>query len=199
MSEKHFIIGIAGTNHGIGVTHLCISFANFTASKCGFKTACLEMNDAETFRCLENGAANPQKRPADSCRRYFTVYGVDYYPSVQKDEIPELFNKGYHYYFLDFGVLNNFVRDEYLRCNKKFLIGSRAPWRADCFQKLFHQYPEIKTMEFFYCMVQFGEKTDIVKLSVMLSFPLRQFRLIPFIKNPFHIKKEQFSFLEELL
>lgn len=183
------MIGIAGCEHGLGTTHLCIALANYASSKHGQKTACLEMNDSAAFLQLSPCSA----------RHCFSIYGVDYYPSVRQDEIPELMNRGYQYCLLDFGVLNTSVFDEFLRCDKKFLIGSAALWKRNCFSHIFQQYPEMKSMEFFYCMIQFGEKKDILKFAKTLSLSVWQFLPVPFLQNPFHIAKEYFNFFEKLL
>ena len=36
-------------------------------------------------------------------RTVFDIHGVDYYPDITPDELPELYNQGYHILLLDFG------------------------------------------------------------------------------------------------
>ena len=53
-----------------------------------------------------------------------------------------------------------------------------------------------KSGEDFYYLVLFGEGNDMQAFRKKYHLSMAQ---IPFFKNPFHIEKEQFPFLQELL
>ena len=40
-------------------------------------------------------------------RTVFDIHGVDYYPDITPDELPELYNQGYHILLLDFGSFDD--------------------------------------------------------------------------------------------
>ena len=189
--KEHFILGIAGTSKGLGVTHLCIALANYLSSKRHFKTACLELSGSSSFEELM-----PVKT---SAHRYFTIHGVDYYPNTHKEDLPLLANSGYEILILDFGTLSADILDELFRCDKKFLLCSSAAWRKSELSSCILTYPQIRKMESLLFMINYGNKLDMPKIALECSIPYGQLRTVPFLSNPFHIKKEWFSFFEKLL
>lgn len=127
----------------------------------------------------------------------FTIYDVDYYPAVSIGEIPQILNHGYCYLLYDFGVLSEQNLGEFLRCDRKIVIGSLAPWKEPFYQKFIQStFFNQRSGEDFYYLVLFGDKNDIHNFQKKFHLPMTQ---IPFIQNPFHIEKEQFPFLQELL
>lgn len=191
VQKEHLIIGIAGTAQGLGVTHLCIALANYMASKRRKRTACLELSTSASFEQLMPDEA--------SAHRYFSIHDVDYYPNVQKDDIPQLVNSGYEILILDFGPLCPDCLDELFRCDRKFLLCSSAPWRKSELSACISSYPQIKKMEFLLFMINYGNKLDMAKMTLDFSIPYGQLRTVPFLSNPFHIEKEWFPFFEKLL
>ena len=192
-------IGIASSASGLGATHLCIALANYLASKKGLKTACLELGQADTFEDLKNNCTPGLFSAKTAAHRSFKIYDVDYYPNVKKEELATLSNAGYDILIFDFGVLTPSDLDEFCRCDKKLLLNSAAGWRRSELAAIFSTYPQIKTLEFIHFMILYGTRSDMHKIAKIHDLPLHRLRTIPFIQNPFHIAKEQFSFFEELI
>lgn len=67
----------------------------------------------------------------------FTIYDVDYYPAVSIGEIPQILNHGYCYLLYDFGVLTETNYNEFLRCDRKIVIGSLAPWKEQLLPQIY--------------------------------------------------------------
>lgn len=127
----------------------------------------------------------------------FSIYDVDYYPAVSVGDVPQIFTLGYCYLLFDFGVLTDENLGEFLRCDRKIVIGSLAPWKQDFYHEFIQSsYFRQKQWESFYYLVLFGETADIRNFRAKYHISMKQ---IPFFKNPFHIEKEQFAFLQELL
>lgn len=197
--KKRLSIGVASVATGLGATHLCIALANYLASKKGLKAACLELGQTHAFEQLEKNCM-PALLPAkNSAHRYFRIYDVDYYPNVKKDEIPALANAGYEILIFDFGVPASDNMDEFYRCDQKLLLSSAACWRRDEMANFFTEYPQIKKLESLFFMILHGTTSDMHKIAKIHSLPYHRLRAIPFLLNPFHISKEQFSFFDELL
>lgn len=125
-----------------------------------------------------------------------SIYDVDYYPNVSTDIVPEILDKGYDYLLLDFGILTERTYSEFLRCDRKLVIGSLSPWKEAFYRDFCTNYLLKKQWSDFLCLVLFGEKQDIHRFSGNYHISMKQ---IPFIRNPFHITQEQFLFLQELL
>ena len=86
---------------------------------------------------------------------------------------------------------------EFLRCDRKIVIGSLAPWKEQLYHKFIQStFIGQKSGEDFYYLVLFGEGNDMQAFRKKYHLSMAQ---IPFFKNPFHIEKEQFPFLQELL
>lgn len=197
-AKEHLIIGIAGTAAGLGVTHLCIALANYTASKQRKKTACLELAATKSFEQL--GLCHlVHKEVKDAAHHYFKIHDVDYYPNIQKEDLPLLTNSGYEILILDFGTLNNTCLDELFRCDRKFLLCSSAPWRKSELSSCLSSFGVINKMEFLLYLIKYGNKLDLARLALDCSIPYEQLHIVPFLQNPFHIEKEWFLFFEKLL
>lgn len=196
---KRLSIGIASAASGLGATHLCIALANYLVSKKGYKTACLEFGQSNAFEELKNNCAPALFSAKPAANRYFKIYDVDYYPNVKKDELPALSNAGYDVLILDFGVLSPDNLDEFYRCDQKLLLNSAASWRRNELTTLLSTYPAIKDLEFIHFMVLYATRSDMHKIAKVHDLSLRQLCAVPFLPNPFHIGKEQFSFFEGLI
>lgn len=197
--RKYFTIGITSVTPGLGATHLCIAMANYLASKRGLKTACLELTQSNSFEQLKINCKPALFSRMDSAHQYFRIYDVDYYPNISKSDIPSLSNLGYDVLILDFGFPDDTYLDEFYRCNKKLLISSAACWKRHELSLFFEAHPQIKKLESLSFMIPFATISDMLRIGKIYDLPYHKLYAIPFLKNPFHIEKEQFSFFEKLI
>ena len=87
--------------------------------------------------------------------------------------------------------------NEYLRCDRKLVIGSLAPWKKNCYESLFSKYPtSLKNGDGFVYLVQTGNRHDMKDFAKKNGISMER---IPFLPNPFQIGREHFTFLEQLL
>ena len=197
-TKEHLLIGITETAAGLGATHLCISLANYSASKLRKKTACLELAGMQSFERLKQ-YFHFRNLSSKTAHDSFRIYDVDYYPNVQKEDIPLLINSGYEILILDFGMIRTDCLEELFRCDKKFLLCSNAPWRKTELIHCLSSYPQLKELEFLLFMISYGTKLDMAQFALDCSISYGQLRSIPFLPNPFHIEKNYFLFFEKLL
>lgn len=169
------------------------------ASKKRKKTACLELSNTSAFEQLSRYGMPSALPTKTSAHRSFQIYDVDYYPQVQKDNLPVLINSGYEILILDLGLLHTDCLDELYRCDKKFILCSAAPWKQQAMLSRIASYPQITKTGNLFFMINYGTKTDITEIGRQLSVPYGRLHTVPFLQNPFHIEKEQFSFFEKLL
>ena len=172
--------------------------ANYTASKLRRKTACLELADTKSFEQLKQHLRF-RNLSSKTAHDSFQIHDVDYYPNVQKEDIPLLTNFGYEILILDFGRIHTDCLEELFRCDKKFLLCSNAPWRKTELIHCLSSYPQLRELEFLLFMVSYGTKRDMTRFAFDCSIPYGQLRSIPFLPNPFHIEKDCFLFFEKLL
>lgn len=183
-------IGVTGCCSGIGVTHLSIALCSFCASKLGKKTAFLEVH----------GRNEISQFFPEAGQNRFHLSGIDYYSNISSNDIPALLNMGYHYLILDMGSFGEIDFQEFLRCDRKLVLGSLAPWKAKTNQEFFQYYSNTANLgEGFFYLVQTGDIKNILTFSKTYHISRRNIFQIPFIKNPFCIKKELFLLFQELL
>ncbi len=181
----------------MGVTHFALALCSYCTSRLRKKTAYLELNPRNEISQL-NGSNNlPSTDGSDTIVPYFTLHGTDYYSGVKGCMIPSLLNSGYDYLILDMGYLDEADSSEFLRCDCKLILGSLSPWKLQYYRKFFlHFNYTVNLGEGFCYLVQTGNQGDISGFSKEHHISMRS---IPFINNPFRIKKELFLFFDELL
>ena len=111
--------------------------------------------------------------------------------------MPRLLNMGYDYLILDLGSLNESAAAEFLRCDRKIVLGSLALWKAWSYEEFFKQFDSFTNLgEGYHYLVQMGTFQNHSVFSRQHSISMQE---VPFIKNPFHIEKEHFLFFDILL
>lgn len=104
---------------------------------------------------------------------------------------------GYDYLILDLGSLNESAAAEFLRCDRKIVLGSLALWKAWSYEEFFKQFDSFTNLgEGYHYLVQMGTFQNHSVFSRQHSISMQE---VPFIKNPFHIEKEHFLFFDILL
>lgn len=128
----------------------------------------------------------------------FSLFGVDYYPNAASLHLPSLINSSYDYLILDLGTsTEDFIMDEFLRCDRKILLGSLSPWRQICYGNFLTNF--LKTYQNHGTIVYlalFGIKDDLIEFSHAYHIYMQG---VPFLANPFQLRKENLSFLEHMI
>lgn len=195
----------------MGVTHLSIALCNYCTSKQKKKCAYLELHGRnEISQLVPEAKLLPSKTKCINARDDFTITsqpglkerpcfrlnGVDYYPAITAEEIPALLNMRYDYLILDIGTLQEATFSEFLRCDRKLILGSLAPWKLWKYEAFFLTYADILNLgEGFDYLIQTGCNPKNSSFSRTHHIKMQ---FVPFIKNPFRIEKELFPFLGAL-
>ncbi len=195
--NKRLTIGILGCTAGAGVTHLAITLSNLCHSKLHKKTALLELHKRKNLSTIPSETTLPCRCGFMGNRTVFDIHGVDYYPDITPDELPELYNQGYHILLLDFGSFNECCINEFLRCDRKLVIGSLAPWNIRQYRELLESISHYTNLgEGFYCLTRTESPKQIRDFSRLYQISISS---VPSISDPFYIKKEHFSILQEFI
>ncbi len=196
-TKTHATVGITGCTPGIGVTHLAVSLCNFCASKLKLRCALLELHARDELSALCSDPGFHVQNAADGERPRFTLHRVDYYPRVRSSEIPSLLNRGYDYLILDMGALDEADVSEFLRCDRKLVYGSLAPWKLRKYEAFFEQFDhQLNLGEGFCYLVQTGNNETLSLFSREHHIRMQS---VPHIDNPFRIDKDLFLFFSALL
>lgn len=139
------MIGVAGTESNIGVTHNVLVLANYFRKK-GFMVALAEQNESGAFRaicedfeekCFEEG--------------YFTMNGVDFYPGVDEEKMQMLQARSYNVIILDFGVFDEHSREAFERCEDKMIIAGSKSWELGAVNRVFANASKDVLMKYIFC------------------------------------------------
>ena len=115
------------------MTHFCVMAANYLTAVAGERAAVLEWNESGAMERMElvcTGKVRPEKP--------FQVLGTDYYKAAGARELASCLDR-YRYVLVDFGVIGDRNRDEFLRCERRVLIGSFCEWQPGAFWEYVRQ------------------------------------------------------------
>ena len=99
------MIGIAGSNTGVGCTHFSIMLTNYLAGYLRRKAILLEFNESGDLEKLEYVCTGQmgQKNP-------YRVLDADYYKYAGPEAVKEVLQRGYDDILIDFGSMQNGFR-----------------------------------------------------------------------------------------
>lgn len=110
------IIGIIGTQSGVGTTHTAYMLTAFLARVMGYKVALVEENVSGCVR--QAGIILNNKFTRD----------ISFYSQTDGDELYDVINRGYDFVIVDFGTEYAGNRSDFLMCTKKIVVGSLSWW-----------------------------------------------------------------------
>ncbi len=179
-------IGIIGIERGCGATHLTVALANYLHSALGKKTAVIEWPERHELKKMIEKEGYQQRK----------LLGVSYYTDICVGNIPEIMNSKYEAFVLDLGADYTATREEFLRCDRKIVVGSISPWRAFAYEHFLNNITATENYEAWEFLVLFANMLDKKKLQKRYGMYLTS---IPWIENPFCLKQEDMMFLHKLI
>ena len=104
------MIGIAGSNTGVGCTHFSIMLTNYLAGYLRRKAILLEFNESGDLEKLEYVCTGQmgQKNP-------YRVLDADYYKYAGPEAVKEVLQRGYDDILIDFGSVKDGANELYWR------------------------------------------------------------------------------------
>ncbi len=179
-----------------GTTHVAVAAANYLASREKRKVLYLEAPSEEDTSC---GVIRfrTKKVLAAGGLSGFEREGVVYIPSCEPEDVRRLLAEGFDYILAE---LPGWKRECALLSDmfeKRIFTFSAKPWRYADMQATLKQFISLRTdtPQGEYC--SFGLTASEERMAAA-DFKLRC-KEIPFIRDPFHLKKEDLSFLKQLL
>lgn len=172
--------------NGCGATHFVVALANYFRSALGRKTAVIELSAQGDLESLV-------KREADQKQELF---GVHYYTGVCMGRIPDILNGDGEVFIMDLGTDFRTVREEFLRCDRKIVLGSLSLWQIASYEQYFshiiagEQYKEWKFLAL--SADRRSRKAMQKKYGIYM-------KAVPYMENPFLLKKEDIKFLQRIL
>lgn len=178
--------GVMGSEPGTGVTHLSILLANYLSVR-RHKTILAEAGMRDTFYAL---AEQYFENPKDSF--FFQMHGVTYVSHTEAKQLAELCNQDYTAVVVDFGTAYEDFYESFLYMDTKIIVGNLSDWhRNSLIQFMQKVLPE---KQWKYYTVFGGGKAE---KRFEKEFHIKVER-IPYMPDPYCIKREQFDFFKKL-
>lgn len=132
--QAPLLIGIAGSSQGVGTTHFAIMTASYLSGVLRKRTALLERNPSGDFARIESVLSG--KPVLKGTGNTFTILEISFIKEAGAEKLSALVNSDFDAVVVDFGNKFEAVRTEFLLCQRKFLVGSLAEWKAESFLAL---------------------------------------------------------------
>lgn len=177
---NRILIGITGAAPGMGVTHLTLMLAGYSAAIQRRKTAVVELGGDHVL----SGIRDTTGRLACYCD----------YP---ENRMSEVLKKDYEVIVFDCGSTYYRIRRELLYCDKKLVVGSLVPWRRQEYMDfILEEMGEDIQAQNMILLTANGIKSDKKEFVKTVKMPVYD---IPYVPDPFHIGKDQYGFVQHFL
>ncbi len=186
MLKEKVSIGIVGIGTGCGVTHLTIALANYMHSGLGRRTAIIELSGKNELETMIRKEGNKNQN----------LVGIHYFTDIGVGKIPEIMNSRYEVFVLDLGADYVAAREEFLRCDRKIVVGSISPWRVSAYEHFLKKVMESENITAWEFLILFANLSDKKRIQKRYGM---QMISIPRIENPFYLKKEDMMFLQKII
>lgn len=179
-----------GVSAKVGTTFTAILLASYLSGVFWKKTALLECNRHGDFLRIQE---HYRKESKDAL--CFEYRGIDYFPYASEREILECENQGYQSIVVDFGCDYIQGRNEYLRCQKKLIVGSTSDWEFEEFFE-FLKWTEMERGKDWLYAAFLGGRKNRERLEKKMHLSVHS---IPYLESPYWIDETVLHFFHELL
>lgn len=190
LEEKELLhIGILGIDKGEGVTSLAVGMASYLQGMRCKKTAMLEMNTEGEFADIRTTyfGKNYKETP-------FEIFKTSYYPGVTKGEYAKICNMGYDCIVTDFGFSYQKSMEDFLRCDKKIVMGSINLWKYRKYLE-FYEYTKNFPGVGNWIFVLSGDDEDIRMIRARHDIIAVNKQ---FFMNPYRITQQEADYYENI-
>lgn len=151
------MIGVAGSQSRIGVTHTSIALASALRSR-GYMVAVAEYNRSTDFKRIKESF---DEKLLDG--EYFSIGGVDYYPARTEASLATVLGKSYNFVIVDFGGYLDCDQVTYNKADVRLLVAGSKAWEMEQLQKIFAICPVemLKKMFFLFNLTYEEHHKDI--------------------------------------
>lgn len=141
------LIGVCAAGPRMGSTHNSIVLANMLREN-NQMVALLEMNNKKAFETICE---------AQNCKvfeeGYFSIKGVDFYPSCSREKVIVVSGKLYNFIILDFGNYEGMDKVMYNRCDIRMVFCGTKSWELPLLEKIFKEQDEDVLKKYHFCFL----------------------------------------------
>ncbi|WP_313578552.1 hypothetical protein [Lacrimispora sp.] len=187
MPVNQEIIGIIGTGRGVGVTHFTVMTAGYLGGVLRKRCAVLEWNSHGDFRNMRKLCAKEQSQAGS-----FHILEADYYERAGIDTLLLCKKSGYQAVIVDYGTVRDGNLEEFLRCDRQFVLGSLSEWQMETFLEF--ERKGKKAEKSWKTLVSFGSEEARKNAEKKLDIPISR---IPVSVDVFAVTGEIIGFYQQ--
>ena len=165
-------VGVTGVHEGAESAALCTLLAGHFSEREKGRVACIDLSGHMIFGWLYESLFGTGKPVPEE----FSLHGVSYVTGEGSSTIGNCAVRGFSVIVIHFGVLSGRFRDEFFRCDSRFVLGSLYPWRLQDWRNLLKLLPGMDLQREITAVITGGEKEML---------PLRVHKVIelPFVRD----------------
>ena len=122
------VYGAAGAGRAAGTTHFTVLLAAYLSDVRHRGTTVLEWNDSGDFAKIYAVHADTHGRKPPPER--FHLLSAEYVPAADRRALLDCRERGRDAVVIDFGVYREGIEEEFLRCDRRFIIGGTGDWQV---------------------------------------------------------------------
>lgn len=169
---------------------MAVLLASYMSGVFWKKTALLECNrHGDFFRMMERHGLCGKD---GICFRFM---GIDFFPSAAEGCVADCLNKGYDCIVIDFGCDYIRGRREFLRCQRKIVLGSVSDWESAGFTD-FMRWTQMDQEESWMYAALFGGRRNRKRLEKETGKSVAE---VPFLESPYWIDETVLRFFQRFL
>lgn len=181
------LIGVLPLEQGSGATQLTIMLANYLTAKEREKGAVVFWRrETLTQLCHVLGCEEKSR---------LTIKGMDFL-SYEENQMSRLMNEGYQFILWCFSSQEGEQWEEFLRCSRHLVVGNLAEWHPERLEAFVKENKDMGGFAQWKFLSAFGPRERFRELARRIGVKIER---IPWCEDPFSIKREWFSFLENLV
>lgn len=178
-----------GTGRCVGTTHFAVLAAGYFSGVQRKSCAVLEWNRHGDFSRLGKLCGENQWNEG-GCR----ILDAEYYKAAGIETLLLCKTLGYQSVIVDYGAVSDGNLEEFLRCDRQFVLGSLTEWQLEAFRQFVGNGKRKERS--WQALAVFGSEEARKNMERKLRIPVRR---IPFSADAFVITGELIRFFEELL
>lgn len=169
------LIGILGTEHGVGTTHFCCMLGVFLAIVKGYKVAIVEINDTDCLR---------QAGIILNTFKHKILRIISIYTQSDINELSQIVSMNYDYVIVDYGCNFTAIKESFLMCPRKIVVGSGCFWKLHSYVSFLIMVKHEKSLDHWIFTATNPIRSNLTFLKKEFH---REIIPIPYEENPFFL------------
>lgn len=181
-------VGVTGVHEGADTAAFCTLLAGYFNEREKGRIACIDVSGRKVFYGLyESWHGKGKPEPYE-----FVLRGIHYITGNVSSVIGDSAAKDFAVLVINFGTFSAAYRDEFFRCDSRFVLGDLYPWRIPNWERFGEKLPQE--------VLQQGV-TALIRGGVAEAMPLRmrKVRYLPVIRDILYTDRKTERFLTEVI